>query len=147
MRKIILILALIMGLAGCNSAKTVQQERQAVRQAEHQAKRTALIKKIEEAEVPPLPKDWKRQVEAGTRAILKDPDSAKFLFTEEVGATELSAGIRKWGRENTDGTTTFGWQIHFGVNAKNSYGGYTGMKPWEAIFVNGRLLKVGGFGQ
>lgn len=66
--------------------------------------------------VEPLPaatlsKEEIAAVQNGIKRKLKDPDSAKF------GA--MNAG------RLTDRTVVCGW-----VNAKNSYGGYTGMEPY-----------------
>ena len=36
----------------------------------------------------------------------------------------------------------FGWTVAFAVNAKNSYGGYTGEERYEALFQDGRLRAV-----
>jgi len=84
------------------------------------------------------------------RLNLASADGKKYLtagtsFSKremEVAASDLTPGRRKVGLENADDTTTFGWQIDCFVNAKNSYRGYTGMKPWRATFVDGRLVDV-----
>jgi hypothetical protein len=55
-------------------------------------------------------------VEDGVKSILKDPDSARI--------SGIVAGV------GSDGTiTACGW-----VNAKNSYGGYTGKRPFQGLF-------------
>ena len=55
-----------------------------------------------------------KAVHEGARAGLKDPDSARF---GEIAAAERESRI-----------TVCGF-----VNAKNSYGGYTGMKPFIGV--------------
>jgi len=148
MFRVLLVLIFAIGLAGCmGSGVQEMQARHADHKAQQQERRANLVKRIAEADIPPLPKNWKQQVEAGVRASLRDPDSARFLFVETPSPSELAPGIQKWGREEVDGTTIFGWRIYFGVNAKNAYGGYTGNQPWEAIFVDGRLRDVSAFGR
>ena len=61
-------------------------------------------------------------VQENVRKALKDPESARF-------------GVTKAAKSDKDVVTVCGF-----VNAKNSYGGYTGEKPFL-----GTLLKSGGF--
>jgi hypothetical protein len=62
-----------------------------------------------------LTEQQRRVVEEGVRKRLKDPESARF---EGFQAGQTSKGV----------TTVCGW-----VNAKNSYGGYTGRQPFAGI--------------
>ncbi|MGX1096511.1 hypothetical protein [Amorphus sp. MBR-141] len=67
-------------------------------------------------------------VEAGVRDALKDPESARF--------GEMYAG-----RSPSDLVTVCGY-----VNAKNSFGGYTGEKPFGGSLVDDKLFVVFGIG-
>ncbi len=66
----------------------------------------------------------------GVRASLKDPSSAQF-------------GTHKAGTNTKGGTIVCGW-----VNAKTSYGGYTGKQPYLALLLpdTGKFYvqKIGG---
>lgn len=57
---------------------------------------------------------------------LKDPDSAKYRFSEP------HKGWCKF-----DGKVNYGWIVDYTLNAKNSYGGYVGQKPQFAFVKNG----------
>jgi hypothetical protein len=84
-------------------------------------------KKIYESKV----KDW-------FEGCLKDPESAKYKFDKPkkgwYGKTLSNlAGPRK---------IDYGWIVLVQVNAKNSYGGYTGYKPYHCLFRGEELLWV-----
>lgn len=57
---------------------------------------------------------------------LKDPDSAKYRFSEP------HKGWCKF-----DGKVNYGWIVDYTLNAKNSFGGYVGQKPQFAFVKNG----------
>lgn len=67
------------------------------------------------------------------RRTLKDSESARY----EWGAVE---------RGNWKGATerfgTPGWILNVSVNAKNSYGGYTGFTPYKFVYRSGWLVEV-----
>lgn len=69
-------------------------------------------------------------IEAGVRSRLKDPDSAKFRG--------LVAGMPP----DKSGIFVCGW-----VNAKNSFGGYTGDRPFGGVFLNPKTYAVIGLGE
>ncbi len=64
---------------------------------------------------------------------LKDPESARIRW----GSIEQS-----WFRQ-MGGKTRFAWRLPASVNAKNSYGGYTGDKPWAFFFRGDQLVGIG----
>jgi hypothetical protein len=66
-------------------------------------------------------------------AALKDPESARI---------EFQPARPTWGRAVGHPDTIYGWEIIAMVNAKNSYGGYTGSKPWSFMLRDERLLSV-----
>lgn len=63
------------------------------------------------------------------KAFLKDPDSAKFKF-----------GIPYKGFIVGEAKTEFGYFLDIYINAKNSYGAYTGYKLTRRLYRNGKLL-------
>jgi len=64
--------------------------------------------------------------------LLKDPDSARFRFGpplrayQQYGALSGQAGKVKW----------VGYILQVNVNAKNSFGGYTGYKRYDVLLNN-----------
>ncbi|VTU43025.1 MULTISPECIES: hypothetical protein [unclassified Variovorax] len=66
----------------------------------------------------------KAKCSAAARDMLKDPDSARMTETQRFGpAYDYHAG-------KTHPGVSYGLEI----NAKNSYGGYTGKKQWSCVF-------------
>lgn len=82
--------------------------------------------------------DAEQQAEQFLKRRLKDPGSAIF---------EWGQFGKGWFREAPidGGALKFGYMLHANINAKNSFGGYTGMKPHLFIFYNGNL--IGAYGQ
>jgi len=66
---------------------------------------------------------------------LKDPDSAQITYGDID---------RGWFREGFGGKTRYAWRLPTSVNAKNSFGGYTGAKPWMFYFHGEKMV---GFGE
>ncbi len=76
-----------------------------------------------------------RLAKAYFREILKDPYSAQYRFDRITRGWIQDAPI--------DGCKThYGYLLRVGVNAKNSYGGYTGEKPYAFIIRDGGIVKV-----
>jgi len=67
---------------------------------------------------------------------LKDPDSAKFRDSTPLFKTLYNFGMGAIGNYEPL------WALCIEVNAKNSYGGYTGFEKWIVKFRNGQ--PVGG---
>lgn len=59
---------------------------------------------------------------------LKDPESARFRFYDPQKA-HANSGLLEGGK-----IRWVGYLIRVDVNAKNSYGGYVGFKPYMALF-------------
>ena len=80
----------------------------------------------------PIPsvQNYKGKIKAQIQAILKDPYSAKFEF----GKPRRAYYRLKYLNEKA----IPGWIIPCIVNAKNSFGGYTGEKFWNGFIVNSR---------
>lgn len=73
-----------------------------------------------------LPKDYQQLVIDAIKRNLKDPDSAKFVFDNEpIPAVAF------------DGS----WEGEVNVNAKNSYGGYTGYQEWWYWIKGDKVVK------
>lgn len=66
---------------------------------------------------------------------LKDPDTAQYRFDDLHSGWIKDAPI-------SGGKFHFGFILPVKVNAKNSYGGYTGYKPYSLLFRDDKLVKV-----
>ncbi|HFY9996229.1 TPA: hypothetical protein ACIIU4_004354 [Citrobacter freundii] len=78
---------------------------------------------VDRAVYEPLPADYQEQIKSTIELKLKDPDSAKYRFFDPK-------------KGYTEGTRHFGFVVPVGVNAKNSYGGYTGYKLYYFVYYN-----------
>ncbi|MCX8650990.1 hypothetical protein J3U21_11655 [Gilliamella sp. B2776] len=78
---------------------------------------TLTQEEIDNSHPEKLPVNYKSLIRNFFATSLKDPDSAKFVFYKPVRAYSAS-------------TKTVFWMVQVDVNAKNSYGGYTGYKPF-----------------
>ena len=91
----------------------------------YQSKRDELLRTAK-------PEDWGTPPPANHQEIekqfvlerLKDPDSAKFKFGTEEATREILQ------ESFASPTPILVWQTKVNVNAKNSYGGYVGFKPY-----------------
>ncbi len=64
--------------------------------------------------------------------VLKDPDSAKYDIKEPCkGYYTDPPAVALMGQKRE---TKYGWIVDVWVNAKNSYGGYTGYKKYSFLF-------------
>lgn len=63
---------------------------------------------------------------------LKDPDSAKYRYLHAPIKAYVNDGLIRGGE-----VVFVGWLVPFEVNAKNSYGGYTGWEPYTAYYQYG----------
>lgn len=75
--------------------------------------------------------------QAWLKTTLKDPSSA------EIDWGSVGPG---WARDGalTGGALTFGYKLDAQINARNSFGGRTGYKPYVFMFRNGSLVGVWG---
>jgi hypothetical protein len=64
-------------------------------------------------------------------SMLKDPDSAKFQFGEPYKNYVISY---------RDGKTEYGWIVKVAVNAKNSFGGYTGYQTYTILVRDEKMI-------
>jgi hypothetical protein len=79
--------------------------------------------------------DAERLAVAFLETYLKDPGSAQIKWAPVQ---------RGWIKEPLvdGGATRFGYLLDGRVNAKNSYGAYTGAKPFRFLFFNGQLVSA-----
>jgi len=67
---------------------------------------------------------------------LKDPESARYKIEPPYRAyanqSPRDGGVFLW----------HGYRVDFYINAKNSFGGYTGFKPYFAMFRDGKLVSA-----
>jgi hypothetical protein len=80
-----------------------------------------------------FPTNYRSDIESLIRPRLKDPDSARFTYFMEP-----TKGYYKWGR------LEFGYEVCVYLNAKNSYGAYTGNKIEYFMFRDGRIVVAHG---
>lgn len=67
---------------------------------------------------------------------LKDPESAQYRWV----ATYL--GYCKQGWAKGKGLDWYGWAATIEVNAKNSYGGYTGFEPYTILYKDQQAVRA-----
>lgn len=85
----------------------------------------------------PSEKSAESNIRAYFSAALKDPDSLRL---------ECQTVKKGWARQYRDKDADFGWIKSCMVNAKNSFGGYTGAKPYIFLFtVDGMKVIDGSF--
>lgn len=89
---------------------------------------------IQMANYGSLPNDYQQQVKDWWGRMLKDPYSAQYTFGEPSKAW-FKDGILA----DSGGQMRFGWLIPLTVNAKNSYGGYTGSESHTVFYSNGKI--------
>jgi len=83
---------------------------------------------------PPPPENHQDIAAQVIRQQLKDPDSAQFQFGG-IARDAIQTGPMS-------PTAMLVWRTSALVNAKNSYGGYTGFQPWHLAWKNGRVIAI-----
>ncbi len=79
-----------------------------------------------------LPTDYQQQIKNHMTSILKDPESARYTFEPPFKGYSQDGSL-----SSTGGGVTYGQVVGVQVNAKNSYGGYTGNQLYVFMFANG----------
>lgn len=101
----------------------------------YNVKRSQMLKTATEADYGPPPPTNHQELEMQLiRANLKDPDSAKCEFGG-VTRDAIQSGF-------ASPTPILVWRTSVRVNAKNSYGGYTGFQPYHFAWRDGRVVAV-----
>jgi uncharacterized protein YceK len=121
MKTIVIAIAACLVLVGCSSVPVEQVQAEAA--------------KIGYGE--PLPSNWQDMVKNYIAASLKDPMSAVYQFGEPAQGMIQKAPIRGGGLDVT------GYLVSVLVNAKNSYGGYTGFKEYQFLIRDGKIIRRG----
>lgn len=81
------------------------------------------------------PTDYEEKIKKSMRFKLKDPDSAIFDFeSSRPIKAYTNAGLAAGGE-----VSWAGWVVYYKVNAKNSYGAYTGFETEKAFFTNNEI--------
>ncbi|MFT1618124.1 hypothetical protein [Enterobacter kobei] len=122
------VVAITLFLTACAPSKEMQEAKK--RDAEF----AQAVKNInlETADAGSKPDNSKFIIESAIRDQLKDPESAKFSeFTEP--RKEVIVENRNF---------VYGYSSCVYVNAKNSYGGYTGKQLYWAFMRNGQVLRI-----
>lgn len=88
---------------------------------------------IADADYGQYPAAYEAVVRAYMAARLKDPDSAQYQF--------LNAPKQGW---DAFGKKRYGWVTCVQINAKNSYGGYTGNRLHYFMLRGDQVVDVGG---
>jgi hypothetical protein len=83
------------------------------------------------AEYGPYPAQYQAKIATYLQTTLKDPESAR--ISTPFAPKKTFAGLNK---------PVYGWGTCMGVNAKNSFGGYTGTKIYFFLFRDGEISVV-----
>lgn len=78
------------------------------------------------------PNDYEMITKDYMKRVLKDPESARYRFDKTVRKSNTRATTRQ--------DTKYCWMVTFAVNAKNSYGGYTGEKVGFVCIKDGKVI-------
>jgi len=89
---------------------------------------------ISTAHYEKLPDDYQEQIKAYFNRVLKDPESARYTFEPPFKAYSQDGSL-----SSTKGGVSYGYAVGVQVNAKNSYGGYTGNQLYVIMFSNGTM--------
>lgn len=88
-----------------------------------------------------FPRNYKPKIEAFMSGILKDPESAKYRYSMPCQGYWSNPAIGRWCEIH------YGWIVDCEVNAKNSFGGYTGFKPYRFLLrgesIDGEAFSAG----
>lgn len=83
-------------------------------------------------DVGPVPPDYRVRTETLIRSTLKDPYSAMIDVGEPRDGFCAATPFTKF----------WGWAVPVSVNAKNSYGGYTGVETGYVWFAKGEPVRM-----
>jgi len=92
-------------------------------------------KEIESANFGQKPINYQQDIRNLMSRILKDPGSATYEFGEpRKGMTQDGWAV--------GGKKHFGYIVPALINAKNSFGGYTGAKRYYFLFSEGQVMEI-----
>lgn len=82
------------------------------------------------------PQAYEQTIKSSFEQTLKDPESARYRIGKPVKA------YRNTGLFYGGNISWSGYLVDVQVNAKNSFGGYVGFKPYIVLFSEERIFKV-----
>jgi hypothetical protein len=94
-----------------------------------------LPEKIQEAGLKTYPENYKELINQYFEDRLKAPFSAKYRFIERP-----QKAYQRFPPVQDDGDRHIGYLVFVDVNAKNSYGGYTGWEEFRFLIRDGRIV-------
>jgi hypothetical protein len=83
------------------------------------------------ADCGPYPDNYQQIISDFYQQRLKDPESARYRFSTPVKGATLKPLLQG------GGVDTYGWAVDVWINAKNSYGGYTGEQHHRMLIRDG----------
>lgn len=95
---------------------------------------TVPYSQVQEADCGPIPTDGREQINTWLAVNLKDYDSAKVVLSDPRKDYSNVAHGRN--------IISYGWTIDAEINAKNSFGGYTGFQKYQFFFYNANLIII-----
>ncbi|MCK9455360.1 hypothetical protein [Sulfurimonas sp.] len=81
------------------------------------------------------PQGYEEAIKVHFKQVLKDPESANYRFGKPVKAY-TNEGMVYGGK-----VSWVGYLVDVQVNAKNSFGGYVGFKPYMLLFDGNNIVK------
>lgn len=81
--------------------------------------------------------EYKSQIENYFNSNLKDPASIQYK-----SISPPRKGYVRIANDWVGSSTVYGYMVDATINAKNSYGGYTGFKTYSFLFRDGKLVDV-----
>ena len=81
-----------------------------------------------------LPTNYEKIVKEYFNGVLKDPYSAHYSFTKEPSKTFKGNYATR--------TVQYGYEVCIDVNAKNSYGAFTGNKPYWILIKDNTIIAI-----
>jgi hypothetical protein len=92
---------------------------------------------IASADFGPKPGDYEERVKKFMGSVLKDPMSAVYEFRPTLRKGVVMGGLPD------NFAKHYGWVVIVSINAKNSFGGYTGAKTYYIMLVpDGRAADI-----
>jgi hypothetical protein len=89
---------------------------------------------IAAADFGPKPTNYEDRIKSLMGSVLKDPMSAVYDFKPTLRRAVYKGGIPD------NFAKHYGWVVEVSINAKNSFGGYTGAKAYYFMFTSEGLI-------
>lgn len=87
---------------------------------------------VEQADCGPYPSNYETLVQQWAATNLKDPESARYGRISKPRREYMIASLKPF----------YGYSVCADINAKNSYGGYTGSKTFWFLIRDGRIERA-----